>query len=65
MDKVIHCRDVGFDCEGVIRAHTEEEALQMAAAHAKTEHGVQRITPEVVNKIKSVMREEPSEVSEQ
>jgi predicted small metal-binding protein len=63
MDKVIRCRDVGFDCDGVIRAQTEEEALQMAAAHAKNEHGVQKITPDVVNKIKSVMHEEPTPVN--
>jgi predicted small metal-binding protein len=59
MTKVIHCRDVGFDCDGVIRAQTEEEALQMAAVHAKTVHGLTTISPEVVDKIKSVMTEEP------
>jgi predicted small metal-binding protein len=59
MEKVIHCRDVGFDCHGVIRAKTEKEALAMAAEHAKTVHGLKEITQEVVEKIKSVMREEP------
>ncbi len=58
MEKVIHCRDVGFDCNGVIKAKTEQEALALAAEHAKTVHGVKEITPEVVKKIKSVMREE-------
>ncbi len=57
MGKIIHCRDVGYDCEGVIRATSEEEALQMAAAHAKNEHGLRHITPDVVEKIKSVMRD--------
>lgn len=60
MEKVIHCRDVGFDCNGVIKAQTEEEALKLAAEHAKTVHGLQEVTPEVVEKIKSVMREEPA-----
>jgi predicted small metal-binding protein len=58
MEKVIHCRDVGFDCNGVIRAPTEEEALKLAAEHAKAVHGLTEVTPEVVQKIKSVMREE-------
>jgi predicted small metal-binding protein len=58
MEKVIHCRDVGFDCNGVIRARTEEEALKLAAEHAKAVHGLTEVTPEVVQKIKSVMREE-------
>ncbi len=57
MEKVIRCRDVGFDCDGVIRAKSEEEALQMAAEHAKKVHGLKEVTPEVVEKIKSVMTE--------
>jgi len=58
MEKVIHCRDVGFDCNGVIKAKTEKEVLELAAAHAKTVHGVMEITPDIVQKIKSVIREE-------
>jgi predicted small metal-binding protein len=58
MKKVIHCKDVGFDCDGVIRANTEEEALQQAAQHASEVHGVTDISPEIVEKIKSVMLEE-------
>jgi predicted small metal-binding protein len=58
MTKVIHCRDVGFDCDGVIRADSEEEALKMAAEHAQAVHGLERVTPEVVEKVRSVMRDE-------
>ena len=58
MEKVIHCRDVGFDCNGVIKAKTEKEALELAAEHAKNVHGVTEITPQIVDKIKAVMREE-------
>lgn len=58
MGKVIRCRDVGFDCNGVIRAKTEEEALAQAAAHAKTAHGVKDVTADMVKKIKSVMKTE-------
>jgi predicted small metal-binding protein len=58
MQKVIRCRDVGFDCNGVIKAETEKEALSLAAEHAKKVHGVTEITPEIVDKIKSVMKEE-------
>lgn len=59
MKKVIRCRDVGFDCNGVIKAPSEDEALALVAEHAKTVHGVKEITPEIVQKIKSVMQEEP------
>lgn len=58
MGKVIHCRDVGFNCDGIIKAETEEEALKLAAAHANSAHGVKEVTPEMVKKIKLVLREE-------
>jgi len=58
MEKVIRCRDVGFDCDGVIKAKTENEALALAAEHARSVHGLTEITPEIVSKIKSVIREE-------
>jgi len=58
MTKVVHCRDVGFDCDGVVRAETEEEALQQVAAHAKTVHNLDTVTDEIVEKVRSVMRDE-------
>ena len=65
MTKVIHCRDVGFDCDGIIRANSEEEALQMAAEHAKTVHGLETVSPEVVEKLKSIIREEATKPTQQ
>ena len=47
MTKAVRCRDVGFDCEGVIRGETEEEVLAQAAAHAQSAHDVKEITPEI------------------
>jgi predicted small metal-binding protein len=58
MTKVVRCRDVGFECEGVIRAETEEEALKMVAEHAQAVHDMQEVTPEVVEKVRSLMRDE-------
>ena len=63
MEKVIRCRDVGFDCNGVIKAKTEQEALALAGEHAKAVHGLKEITPEVVAKIRSVMKEEPASIT--
>ena len=57
-EKVIHCRDVGFDCEGVVRANTEEEVVAMAAEHAAEVHGVTELTPEIVEAVKSAIRDE-------
>lgn len=59
MEKLIRCRDVGFDCEGVIKAKTETEVLNLASEHAKIVHGVQEITPEIITKIKSVIVDLP------
>jgi len=47
MEKVIRCKDVGFDCPGVIRAPTEDEAMKKAAEHARSAHGIKDITPEI------------------
>ncbi len=58
MQKVIRCREVGFDCDGVIKADTQEEALKQAAEHAKNEHGVNEVSPEMVQRIMAVMEEE-------
>ena len=58
MTKVVHCRDVGFDCDGVVRAETEEKVLKLVAEHAKTVHNLTEVTEEVVAKVRKVMREE-------
>ena len=58
MTTVIRCKDVGFDCPAVVRAPNEQEALKQAAEHAKSAHGIKDITPEIVAKVKSAMRQE-------
>ena len=60
MGKAIHCKDVGFDCDGVVRAGSEEEVLQLAAEHAQSVHGVTELTSEMIEKVQSVIRDEPS-----
>ncbi len=57
MALVVHCRDVGFDCDGVVEVETEAELLQQVAAHAMSAHGLTEVTSEVVDKVKSVIRE--------
>ena len=56
--KVLNCRDVGFDCDGVIRAETEEEVLQQAAQHAAADHGINDISPEMAEQIRAQIRDE-------
>lgn len=54
--KKLKCRDVGFDCDGEIEAATEEEVLNMAAAHALQAHQVS-VTPEMAEQIKPLITE--------
>jgi predicted small metal-binding protein len=58
MTKVVHCRDLGFDCDGVVKAATEQEALQQVTAHARTVHQLDTIPYEVIQKVHEVMRDE-------
>ncbi|MEO6286764.1 MAG: DUF1059 domain-containing protein [Dyadobacter sp.] len=55
--KTLHCRDAGFDCEGVIKATTDEEVLNQAAAHALEVHGVQ-VTPELAGQLQALIKDE-------
>ena len=55
--KTLHCRDAGFDCEGVIQASTEEEVLKQAAQHAQQVHGV-TVTPQLAEQLKSLIKDE-------
>jgi predicted small metal-binding protein len=58
MDKVFRCRDLGLDCDAVIRADTEEEVLKKAAEHAKAVHNMKEIPAEVAVKVRAAIREE-------
>ncbi len=55
--KILRCRDAGFDCEHVVRAESEDELLRQVAEHAQTVHGIE-VTPELVEQVKSLIREE-------
>jgi predicted small metal-binding protein len=58
MAKEVRCADVGFfDCDGVVRADTEEEVLALVAEHAKTVHDLKEITPDIVETVRAAMRD--------
>ena len=58
MTLVFNCRDIGFDCDGVVKAGTEEELLAQVAEHAKSVHGMNEIDEPTIEKVKSLVREE-------
>lgn len=58
MAKFVSCRDVGVDCDFVARGQNEQEVLQQCAEHARSAHGMQELTPELAEKVRSGIREE-------
>ncbi|MEO6329090.1 MAG: DUF1059 domain-containing protein [Ginsengibacter sp.] len=58
--KTLHCRDAGFDCEGIIRGNSDNEVLNEAAQHALEVHGVS-VTPELAEKLKTLIKDEKQE----
>ena len=57
MTKSISCSDVGAECSWSGTAETEDELMAKVAAHAKEAHQDLEITPELVEKIKSHIKE--------
>ena len=58
MTLLVNCRDVGFDCDGVIKAENEEQLMQQVAEHAGDVHNVTEVTPELVEKVRAAVYEE-------
>ncbi len=56
--KTLRCREVGFDCDAVMRAETEEGIFQQAAEHAKTVHNLSEISEQAVEKIRALIHDE-------
>jgi predicted small metal-binding protein len=53
MTKELNCSDVGFECDAVVRADTEEEVMAQVATHAREVHGLQQIDDETAAKVRS------------
>jgi predicted small metal-binding protein len=51
--KELHCKDVGFACDAVVRADSEDEVLRQGAEHAKKVHGLANLDAATVAKIRS------------
>lgn len=57
----LRCKDVGFDCPGVVHGLTKEDVLKQAAAHAAEVHDTQ-VTPALAEKVSALIhrREDPA-----
>lgn len=56
--KELRCREVGFECEAVIRAESEDEVMRQASEHARTVHGKHDISEDEARAIRSKIRTE-------
>lgn len=58
MMKTLACRDVGVDCSWVGKGKTVDEVMAKAKEHAKKEHGMTDIPPDMEKKAKAAIKEE-------
>ncbi|MEJ2723402.1 MAG: DUF1059 domain-containing protein [Deltaproteobacteria bacterium] len=54
-EKELKCRDVGPDCDYVIRGKTEDEIFIKVAEHAKMAHHMSELPPEVIEKARAAI----------
>jgi predicted small metal-binding protein len=50
------CRDIGMDCDFKASASTEAELLGKIAEHAKSAHNIDKISPELMDKVKKAVK---------
>lgn len=58
MAHAIHCGNIGFDCEGIIRAGSDNEVIRLAADHAQEVHRLVETKPGNAEKVKAAIRAE-------
>jgi len=54
-EKELRCKDVGSDCDHVIRGKTENEIFAKAVEHAKTVHHMEEIPPELIERARAAI----------
>jgi len=50
------CKDIGMDCDFEATAETEDELMKKIAEHAAEKHGMQTIPPDMLDKVKAVIK---------
>jgi predicted small metal-binding protein len=57
MAKLLRCRDMGAECSFEACGRSEDEVLAKGAEHGRTEHGMTDISPELVSRARSAIRD--------
>ena len=58
MGKTLACKDVGVDCDFMIKGKDEADVLRQAAQHAKSCHHNVQMTPEVQAKLRAAIKDD-------
>lgn len=59
MSKEMKCGDIVPGCKAVLSGKDENEVMQQAAQHAKKDHGMMTLPPDVAAKAKAAIHERP------
>ena len=57
MSYQIACGDVMTGCAATFEADTKDELMQQVVAHAREDHGVEEVTPEVAEAVEGAIKE--------
>jgi predicted small metal-binding protein len=57
MTKMLCCGEIMEGCDTVIEGQDESEVMARAVEHARQDHGVQEIPPEVGRKVQGAIRD--------
>jgi predicted small metal-binding protein len=55
--KEFRCGDLVPGCEAVLQGESEDDILRQVAVHAREEHGLDEVPPEVVDDIRAGISE--------
>ena len=57
MTRTLNCNDVMPGCDQVIEGQDDSEVMNRAAEHARKDHGVEQIPPEIGQKAQAAIRD--------
>ena len=57
MTKTLNCNDVMPGCPTVIEGRDEDEVMTRAVEHARNDHGIEQIPPDVGRKAQAAIRD--------
>jgi predicted small metal-binding protein len=53
----ISCRDIGVDCDFVATGKDDKEVMEACARHGKQAHNMDKLPPELADKVKASIRD--------